>query len=308
MTSEGRSQPQAAPTVSVIVPVYERIGWAVEAVGSVLKGTFKDFEVILVDDGSTEDIAPLRRLEDGRVRYIRQENRGASAARNLGLEMARGRYVAFLDSDDVFESEKLERQVALMERHPDIDMSHTSYEVMDEKGSFLREVRAGGYSGQVYPAIYSDSHYIATPTVMVRRDVPERGVRFNESVRYGEDTLFWVECLKRSELLGIDEPLSKVRMHGASAISNPDAQLEGTISLTRHGLAKDKNLPFFQRRKMVSSRNIGVSQIYAQKQKRAEALSHAFTALFAWPFSRHTCRFVVALIYKSVRRNRSSED
>jgi glycosyltransferase involved in cell wall biosynthesis len=285
--------------VSVVMPVYNRVSWAVEALQSVLEQTYTNFEVVVVDDGSTEDPSPLR-MEDERIRYVRQENGGPAAARNLGLSLARGRYVAFLDADDLFMPDKLEKQVARMEQRPDVAISHTSYQRVDREGKYAGDIRSGRYSGRVYPRIYTDSHNIATPTVMVRRDALDETLRFIESARYGQDVLFWIGLTKKSELLGIDEPLAKVRMHGQNAISNPDAQLTGTIALMRHGVAKDRDLPRLLRRRLLAGQNVAISQRYLKKREIAKALSHAFRAVAAWPFSLYIYEYLVVLAYKSV--------
>lgn len=288
------------PTVSVVVPVHNRISWAVEAVRSVLDQTYADFEVVVVDDGSTEDPTPLR-VADERVRYVRQENRGASAARNLGLGLARGRYVAFLDADDLFVPGKLERQATVMEGRPDVAISHTSYLLMDHEGRDIGEVRSGRYTGSVYPRIYTDSHGIATPTVMVRRDALGERARFNESVRYGEDALLWAELVKGSELLGIDEPLAKVRVHGNNAISNLDASVEGVVSVMRYGVLRDGDLTALRRRVLLSTLHVALSHLYLlRKQGGAEALRSALRALRLWPLNRRAYWFLALLIYKRV--------
>lgn len=95
-------------TVSVIIPFYNRVKWLREAVHSVFVQTYQDFEVILVDDGSSESLDELAELKDERIRYVRQQNKGPSAARNAGLDLAHGRYIAFLDADDIFWPMKLE--------------------------------------------------------------------------------------------------------------------------------------------------------------------------------------------------------
>jgi glycosyltransferase involved in cell wall biosynthesis len=107
-----------APRVSVVLPTYNRADYLEEALESVLAQTFADFEVVVVDDGSTDD-TPARLARYGeRIRVIRQENRGVGAARNRGIEAARGRYVAFIDNDDLWHPRKLEVQHAFMASHP----------------------------------------------------------------------------------------------------------------------------------------------------------------------------------------------
>lgn len=289
------------PVVSVIVPFYNHVPWAVEAVRSVLDGAYENFEILLVDDGSTEDVTPLRSLDE-RVRYVRQENRGPAAARNLGLSLARGRYVAFLDSDDLFEPEKLERQVAVMEKRPDVAISHTSYQLVDAGGESIGEVRSGRYSGWVYPRIYADAHSIATPTVMVRREALDSTAEFKENLRYGEDTLFWIHMAKGSELLGMDEPLSRVRVHGGNAYLDLRATKEGLENVVRYGVAKDEILRSTERRKLLCSLYFTVAIMNLEHRNKAGFLCFALRALLAWPFDRRVYASLGSLLKRNAAR------
>jgi glycosyltransferase involved in cell wall biosynthesis len=286
------------PAVSVVVPFHNRVAWAVEAVRSVLEGTFEDFEVVLVDDGSTEDVAPLRRLGDGRVRYVRQENKGASAARNLGLELARGHYVAFLDSDDVFEPEKLERQVALMDRHPDVSISHTSYRLMSRDGEEVGEVPSGRVSGKAYPEVYF-SVTIATPTVVIRRGAVGPATRFEEHVWPGEDVIFWARLLRGSEILGIDEPLSRVRVHGQNAGMSLDALEKGMFNIMRYGVERDEALSYVARRWSISMLYLNLAYIRMRKREVTGTLGYIVRALIAWPFNYRLYGSLALFPYKS---------
>ena len=140
MTSEVRS-----PTVSVVIPFRNRIEWLGEAVQSVLDQTYDDFEVIVIDDGSDELEASQLGFKDGRIRYVRQDHKGRSTARNRGIGMSRGLFVAFLDSDDLFLPSKLERQVALMKENPICLLSHTSYERISVGGKGIGVVDSGKF-------------------------------------------------------------------------------------------------------------------------------------------------------------------
>ena len=176
------------PTVSVIIPFYNRVKWLREAVDSVFAQTYQNFEVILVDDGSSESLDELAELRDERIRYVRQQNKGPAATRNVGLDLARGRYIAFLDADDTFSPMKLERQVACMEEDPEIMLSHTSYQHMSSEGEYIGDVKAGRFSGRVYPKIILGCP-IQTSNVMilseaVRKDlaVQYRSMKMYEAV------------------------------------------------------------------------------------------------------------------------------
>lgn len=295
------------PTVSVLIPFHNRVQWTAEAVQSVLDQTYSDFEIILLDDGSTEDVAPLLQLADERVRYIRQENnKGSAAARNRGLDLARGRYIAFLDSDDLFLPDKLEKQVALMDQRPDVVISHTSYQRISRTGERLEVLQSSKFSGKVYPLfyVYVDPH-IATPTVMIRHDALDETVRFRESLRIGEDVLFWLHFVKRSDLLSIDEPLTQVRVHGENASMDPGALAEGTTNLIRYGLLEDKDLSFTLRRRLLSKLYLMLASIYLAKSDRVNYWRFVFYALIAWPFHDQARKPFREFIYGHLRNNRN---
>src|SRR5689334_17679721 len=117
---------EANPLVSVVIPAFNRAFILPEALDSVLAQTWKDFEILVVDDGSTDDSETALRpyVERFGVRFLRQANQGPAAARNRGIEAARGKYVAFLDSDDLWLPIKLSAQIPRMEAHPDVVMSY----------------------------------------------------------------------------------------------------------------------------------------------------------------------------------------
>ncbi|WP_407653245.1 glycosyltransferase family 2 protein [Azospirillum isscasi] len=218
--------------VSVVIPVWNEIEVACRAVRSVLDQTHRNLEVLVVDDGSTEDTTPLKRLAeaDGRVRLIRQSNRGPAAARNLGMDKARGEYIAFLDSDDLFLPLKVQRQLELMQRSGRL-FSHTSYYVnFPEYSSELGLLRSGAFTGAIYPSIIGGCP-IATPTVMLHRMLPAQGFAFPEALSIGEDVLTWIDISSRHECLGIDEPLTVVEWARSSAALSVEKGMHGLSRL-----------------------------------------------------------------------------
>ena len=121
------------PTVSIVMPVWKSERYIAEAVKSVLGQTFEAFELLIVDDGSPDGSLDIcRAFSDPRIRYLRQENRGLAAARNTGLRHARGEFIAFLDSDDIWEPEKLERHVAHLRSSPGVGVSFCYSVFVDE--------------------------------------------------------------------------------------------------------------------------------------------------------------------------------
>lgn len=230
------------PMVSVVIPSYNTpIEWLSQAVQSVLGQTYPYLEIIIVDDGSIEPVARCLGIGDERIRHSRQDNRGAAAARNRGIELAVGRYVAFLDSDDLFLPNKLEKQVDMMESRPDVVLSHTSYQRMTGDGRPVRLVRSATLTGRVYPRIIRRCT-IATPTVMVRRGVLGEKLMFDESLRVGEDVILWIRLARESAIIGIDEPLTRVRIHGNNASLDPRAQIRGLRNLIDHVIKDNPDL------------------------------------------------------------------
>lgn len=230
------------PAVTVIIPFHNRLGWLLLSVRSVLAQTFVDLELILVDDGSDNSPDFLQKFEDPRIRYVRQENKGPAAARNLGISIAQGKYIAFLDSDDLFLPDKIEKQFLIMEEHQSVGLSHSSYSRIDKRGEKIDVVQSGKSSSWLYPEIICGCA-IATPTVMVRSKILAE-FQFDESIMLGEDILLWIQIARVSEIIGIDEPLTQVRIHGENAILDPEKQLKVTKYLIRRSFGDDSKLTF----------------------------------------------------------------
>jgi len=269
-------------TVSVIIPFYNRVKWLLEAVHSVLAQTYQDFEVILIDDGSSESLDELAELRDERIRYVRQQNKGPAAARNVGLDLARGRYIAFLDADDTFLPMKLERQVACMEENPDIMFSHTSYQLMSSDGKYIGDVRAGRFSGRVYPsiAIYCP---IQTSNVMILSEAVPKDLRFEEDAHIGEDIILWAQIARKSLILGIDEPLAKVRMHGNNASRDPQAQITATMNIIRYLIRRDPAISWLARRELLSSSYWTIARFYDAMNQKGNFCRFASLSLIQHP-------------------------
>jgi glycosyltransferase involved in cell wall biosynthesis len=186
--------PAAPPAVSVVMPVYNAGGWLAHSIGSVRAQTYPDWELLAVDDGSTDDsLARLRALAaaDPRIRPIAMPaNGGVAAARNAGIEAARGRWIAFLDSDDAWAPDKLRRQVDDM-RARDLSVSYAAYQRVDERGKPLSRVCP---PDMVDHAAMLRSNHIGNLTGMYDRRLGEARFR-----RIGhEDYVFWLDLVRRA--------------------------------------------------------------------------------------------------------------
>lgn len=206
------------PKVSVIIPTYNRASMLKEAIQSVLDQTYTDYEIIVIDDGSTDstrEVVDGLKQRSGRVTYLYQENKGRSAARNHGINLATGNYIAFLDADDKFLPQKLYTQVHALDDKPEYGMTYSYSIAINERGRILRE---GGnpakirLSGWIYPELlFIKGTIITTPTVMVRASVLREIGGFDETMHTCEDLDLWRRIARRYKVFQIEEPLSVVR-------------------------------------------------------------------------------------------------
>jgi glycosyltransferase involved in cell wall biosynthesis len=205
------------PAVSILMPTFNRLEFVPPAIESVFAQTFTDWELIIADDGSGEDTrAYLRSLADPRVRVLWKTHSGRpSVGLNAALRAARGEYVAFLDSDDVWLPRKLERQVASLRRYPGRRWSCTAFSLIDAAGCPLVAARTSwpAPSGWVRDHLLTDA-VIAMPSVMAARSLLEQVGPFDEDLVMHQDGDLWLRFAEVSELDGIDEPLTLVRRHG----------------------------------------------------------------------------------------------
>ena len=216
------------PTVSVVLPTFNRATLLPRALESIIAQTHEAWEIVLVDDGSIDDTPQVidqyaRSLGD-RLVVIRQENKGCSDARNTGIEASRGRFVAFLDSDDAFIPTKLERQLDLFRRCPELGFVFSDYAYIKLDGTrhdsafatihqWVRRLPYGAVgpglclcTGDLFDHLIRE-YFIATIVGMVRRDVLGRSVRFAVGQSYAEEWLFFLEVAKRCRAGFVDEPL-----------------------------------------------------------------------------------------------------
>jgi glycosyltransferase involved in cell wall biosynthesis len=209
----------AAPAVSVVLPAFNRLGYLRCAVDSVFAQTFPDWELIIADDGSDEETrAYLKGLESPpRVRILWLSHRGVPAAvRNAAIQEARGEYIAFLDSDDEWMPEKLERQIGSLTRRGDRRWSYTGYVRIDARGE--PQVCAGyegrtRYQGAILEDLLMNAVDIWTPAVVVERHLLARVGGFDEQLLIFEDYDLWLQLASQGEIDLIDEPLVRVRSH-----------------------------------------------------------------------------------------------
>jgi glycosyltransferase involved in cell wall biosynthesis len=208
------------PAVSIVLPTFNRLQFLRESVDSVFAQTLQEWELIIADDGSdAETLAFLSTLEQmPRVKLLRLTHTGSpSAVRNAALREAHGRYVAFLDSDDVWMPDKLQVQTAAHQTCPGRRWSYTALERIDAAGEPMRDGLGTGWvphQGAIFEQLLTIDAAVATPTVMVDRQLMDQAGGFDEQQPFFEDYELWLRLSLLSEVIVIDTPLVKVRNHG----------------------------------------------------------------------------------------------
>ena len=195
------------PKVSVIIPTYNRRSMLKEAVDSVLAQDFEDFELIVVDDGSTDGTADEIKKYGGRVKLFQQkENRGVSASRNSGILQARGKYIGFLDSDDLWVKGKLKIQVAFLDENPHYPLCYTD-EIWVRKGKRVNPMlKHSKYSGWILEKCLPLC-IISPSSAMMRKALFSKVGLFDEALPVCEDYDFWLRISARFPIFFIDRKL-----------------------------------------------------------------------------------------------------
>ena len=222
------------PLVSIITPVYNAERFLSDTIKSVQNQTYKNWEILLIDDCSKDNSAQIIKefqKYDNRIKYIKlKKNSGASVSRNEGIRNAKGRFIAFVDSDDIWKPEKLEIQIKYMLKE-NLGFTFTSYRYMKENGELTNKIAKApskiNYNGLLKNTI------IGCSTVVIDREI----VDYFEMplVRRGQDTATWLQILRKEKYAyGIEQDLVNYRLVGESLSSNKIIALKRTWNTYRN--------------------------------------------------------------------------
>jgi len=202
------------PKVSVVIPAYNAMTFLPETLASVLNQTFSDFEVLIINDGSQDNVEQwANEVTDERVKLISQANQGLAGARNTGILKSRGKYIAFLDADDVWDAAKLEKQVNRFEQNPKLGVVDTHVFFVDEQGNKLFPAGASYPEGSLLERQIVTNLVLCGSSAMVRRECFETVGLFNTSLRACEDWEMWARIAFNYPFSIIEEPLVYYRQH-----------------------------------------------------------------------------------------------
>lgn len=293
-SSNVRSDASDGPTVSVIIPCLNRANVLPQGIQSVLAQTFREFEVIVIDDGSTDDIeTAVKAFDDSRIRYIRHDrNRGVCAARNTGIRASRGRYIALLDSDDEWLPAKLMLQVRCIEEAPlRVGFVYTGFERIWHGKVTHRFIPTA--SGNVYQQQVRGNVMLGSgSTGLIRRECFKWVGLFDEDLRCSGDHDFLLRLARHYDVCSIPEVLARVHADGEDRLSNDwkamEATLQTRIRKYRELLPRDDCRRVFPRYQY----GLGVSAL--RRGDKTRARREFWAAIRARPF--HTMTWVCLLL------------
>lgn len=249
--------------ISVIIPLYNKVKYIRETIESVLCQSYKDFEILVVDDGSTDGGDKIvEEIADPRIKLIRQGNAGVSAARNTGIKNAKGDWIAFLDADDFWLKDNLKSHVELHNKHPQLLWSSGLYQQVypDEKkeqkqlgDDFLSEIQ-----DDIVPDIlkFIDRGYIHTITLFIKKQIFNEIGFFDTTFKTGEDLDMWIRfAIKYPQLGYINRPISEYRVevsHGLVKSIPCNLEQSSAIAFSDKYLEEAKKLPLDRRTGLIN--------------------------------------------------------
>lgn len=273
--------------VSVIVPTYKRQPAMVKrAIQSILNQTYPNIEIIVVDDspGDFEFRSMVKdmvnSLANDKIRYVEHEtNKGACAARNTGINISAGEYLAFLDDDDEWLSNKLEKQLLKMS-NPDVGLVYCRQKVVDEISKTITVDKRKFYSGEVFDKLMVNNFIGSTSFVLVRKKCLQKVGFFNMGLESAQDYEMWLRIAKEYEVDYVDEPLVIYHIHGNGRITdNPQKKIQGLESLN------DIHSEYLNAKKAIKSiRLVKIIPYYLLQGRRKKAFVTYLEAIKLTPF------------------------
>lgn len=273
--------------ISVVIPLYNKESQINQTIQSVLRQSFQDFEIVVVDDGSTDNsVSEVKRFNDPRIRIISQTNAGVSAARNRGIAEAKGEFIALLDGDDEWKPDYLATQYALTEKYPECDVFATDYEFRSSDGevspTIINRLHFNSEDGILtnYFEVATHSHPpICSISIMTRKGIFESIGGFPLGIRSGEDLLTWARIACRYKIAYYRKPLAVFNVEGYNVQEKPKREPaeKDTVGESLLALLKEHNIP--QLRSYISQWHKMRSSVYMRLRMRRKSIREALTGL-----------------------------
>jgi glycosyltransferase involved in cell wall biosynthesis len=297
------------PTISIIIPTFNRAKLIERAIISLLTQTYQDFEIIVVDDGSTDNTRDVVFSFGNQIRYMRQDNRGPSSARNAGISASRGKFVAFLDSDDYFMKPNLEIKMSFLESNPQVGWVYSDWQYVDEKGN---DIDKGSlkfrYSekvlnGNIFEELIKRRNFISPCTVVIKKSVLDDVGHFDPLIPSQEEYDLWLRTSIKYPVYYIDQVLVNVTLHPASLSKDFTKWAQGNSIIADK--LKDL-LPYdFKDRgkvldKIIADKHTFLGRDFSQKGQFSKAIYAFWRSIKHLPLQRRVYWLMFVTVVRSI--------
>ncbi|WP_291142712.1 glycosyltransferase [Flavobacterium sp. UBA7680] len=292
------------PLVSIIVPTYDRTEFLKLTIESIINQTYKNLEIIVIDDGTPNDKNLLLCQTFKEVKYIKIENSGGPAKpRNTGINLAKGKYIAFIDDDDLWLPNKIETQVNILEQNPEFGLIHGCCQVINENGILQSQIAGRPGSIDVKHGNVSmkmmGNWTLMTPSVLLNKSIVDKVGLFNEKMpSAGEDAEYWIRCSFFTKFYYVDEPLVQYRVHN----NNISTEAKGYADLS---LFLKKVLTKFNSEKIIDNiqykillNNLCAMQIKMIKKFSYKSVRNLFELNPFWMFKWRNLKLLTFILIK----------
>ena len=231
--------------VSVVIPAYNQAQYLFGAIESVLTQKYKEYEIIVVDDGSTDNTPTVAKQFSDIIRYIHQENQGLAGARNTGIQVAKGELISLLDADDQWLPDYLQTMVALVNQQPEAAVYYCCAQSMDAEGNDLPQVFGGPNvpPDKMYETLLR-ADFLIPSTIMLRKSVVKAAGLFDPTFRRLQDGELWIRLLKKDfRFIGIPDVLVRYRIHSTSLSNDPSGGQQAMMALAIKHFGPDDGQP-----------------------------------------------------------------
>ena len=297
------------PLISVVVPTYNRADLLEEAIQSVLQQEYANWELLVVDDGSTDDTGEVldRYGSEDRIRTFRQPNSGQAVARNQGIRNARGEFVAFLDSDNRWLPHKLRAQAEYLAEHDEIDVLYGDIETIDMSGNLVAGLSSRErFSGEVWRELLVDNFVNFNTSVVRTAKLREVG-GLDETVRRADDYDLWLRLSTRARFQYLPGVVAQYRVAGARISDNVAGRFESNMAAVERFLADNPGRMAASEIKALRARiHQRFARAFAGQGKTVQAWRMTLLALKNAPTSASAWRTLAAVALAPVRRSSSS--
>ena len=212
------------PKISIIIPTYNQAEYLQEAIESVLNQTYKNIEIIIIDDGSTDNtLKVVNSFNDNKIIFIQQRNKGASSARNTGIKEANGEYIAFLDSDDLWLKDKLRKQIDFMRENPEVGLLGTGcFQMIDTNKMIYKKIFP--HKNEILQKNLIQYNPFIQSSVIVRKDVFNDIGLYDEKFKESEDYDLWLRIAQKYKIANLKQALTTKKYSKVGLSKNKDSK------------------------------------------------------------------------------------